>query len=204
MKTILAGVLFFALVAVAGGYFLFAHGEAPGSEVQAELAGVKFRYARDEATGSGGLSDRLGFLAAFPTFAPVKSAPDPRAVTVTLTAKEEGLAPAERPSKLYARFLTPETFSGPGGLIERHFEEGSPYDSEALLIAPPDGKNFFARCPKPQAGAPGEACISLFREGALDVELRYAPALLEHWDALIDGAHAMLAKMTAPPRRAKR
>jgi hypothetical protein len=123
-------------------------------------------------------------------------------VAITLTPRDDGLDPSERPAKLYARFLTPETHEGPGGLVLRHFEPGSPYDSEELLIAPPDGRTFFARCPKTDAGAPGEACISVFRNGGLDVELRYPPALLEHWDALIDGAQALIAKMT--PRRKKR
>jgi hypothetical protein len=208
MRLIIASALLVIVLAI-GAFMLFvAREEAPETLIQAELAGVKFSYARayarDDATGAGGLSDHLAFIVSFPKFAPLaaKDRAATPAVAITLTPKEEGLNPSERPAKLYARFLTPETLEAPGGLVLRHFEQGSPYDSEELLIAPPDGRTFFARCPKPDAGAPGEACISVFREGALDVELRYPPALLEHWDALSDGAHALLARMTA--RRKKR
>lgn len=208
MRLIVASALL--VIALASGAFLLfvAREEAPEALIQADLAGVKFfyarAYARDDSTGAGGLSDHLAFIVSFPKFTPlsVKGRTAAPSVAITLTPKDEGLDPSERPAKLYARFLTPETLDGPGGLVLRHFEQGSPYDSEELLIAPPDGRSFFARCPKPDAGAPGEACISVFREGALDVELRYSPALLEHWDTLHEGARALLAKMTA--RRKKR
>jgi hypothetical protein len=204
MKLIIASALLAIALALGTALLFVARDEAPEALVQAELAGVKFSYARayarDDSTGAGGLADRLSFNVSFPSFAPL-SAKDRAAaspsVAMTLTPKDDGIDPPERPAKLYARFLSPETLEGPGGLVQRHFEQSSPYDSEELFIAPPDGRDFFARCPKPEVGAPGEACISMFREGGLDVELRYPPALLEHWDALHDGAHALLSKMTS-------
>jgi hypothetical protein len=202
MKLLIASALLVVAIA-AGTLFLFvAREQAPGANVEAEISGVKFSYlrayARDEATGAGGLSERLSFIVSYPTFAPVASKQRrDEFVFLTVTPKEEGLEPRERPAKLYARFLTAETLDGPSGLVLRHFEQGSPYDSEELFIAPPDGRAFFARCPKPETGAPGEGCISVFRQGGLDVELRYTPALLENWDALQDGARALLSKMTA-------
>lgn len=200
----------FALLAVSiavGTVLLFSpRVDAPNEAIRAEVAGVGFSYARayarDEATRIGGMTDRLSFIVSYPAFAPLKSKPRAgESVTFTVTAKDDGLDPSERPAKLYARFLTPETFDGPGGLVLRHFEQGSPYDSEELFIAPPDGRMFFARCPKPETGAPGEGCISVFRKGALDVELRYAPSLLANWDALYEGAQTLLARMTAPRRK---
>jgi hypothetical protein len=203
MRLIIA-VALLAIALATGSVLLFAaREEAPDALIQAELAGVRFQYARaygrDESTAAGGLSDHLGFIVSFPKFAPLsaKERPVATAIALTLTPKDEGLNPGERPAKLYARFLTPETLEGPGGLILRHFEQGSPYDSEELFIAPPDGRSFFARCPKADARAPGEACLSMFREGGMDVELRYPPALLGHWDAIFDGAHALIARMTA-------
>ena len=88
---------------------------------------------------------------------------------------------------------------GPEGLILRRFEQGSPYDLEELYIAPPDGRTFFARCLKPSEAdaAARDFCLFLFREDDLDVELRFAPALLEHWEALTEGAHAFLARIRA-------
>ncbi|WP_442754726.1 hypothetical protein ACNHKD_17300 [Methylocystis sp. JAN1] len=208
MRLIVASALLAIVLAFGATLLFLAREEAPKALIQAELAGAKYSYARayarDESTGAGGLTDHLAFIASFPQFTPL-SAKDRAAashVAITLTPKDDGLDPSERPAKLYARFLAPETLEGPGGLVLRRFEQGSPYDSEELLIAPPDGRSFFARCPKPDAGAPGEACISVFREGELDVEMRYPPALLEHWDALYDGARALIAKMTS--RRRKR
>jgi hypothetical protein len=210
MKTIFATALLLILCAVAAGWLYLSREEAPDRLVQAEIGNAKFlyarAYARDGATGAGGMADRLSFVASFPSFGPLKEKDRAaRAVTLTLTPRDDGLDPGERPAKLYARFLTPETVEGPGGLVLRRFEQGTPYDTEELFIAPPDGRGFFARCPKPQSGAPGEACLSIFRNGALDVEVRYPASLLEHWETLIDGARALVAKFTAePPRRKKR
>jgi hypothetical protein len=210
MRLLIAAALLLILSAAGAGWFFLSREEAPDRIVLAEIGNAKFAYARayarDEATSAGGMADRLSFVVSFPSFkpAPAKDRAS-QSVTLTLTHKDDGLDPSERPEKLYARFLTPETLEGPGGLVLRRFEQGSPYDSEELLISPPDGRSFFARCPKPQSGAPGEACLSLFRDGALDVELRYPAALLEHWDTLYEGAHALLAEITAtPPRKKKR
>ncbi|WP_457795719.1 hypothetical protein [Methylocystis sp. S23] len=203
MKPLIAFALLATILAAGTAFLFVARDEAPEALVRAELAGAKFAYARayarDDATGAGGLADRLSFIVSYPGFKPIaaKDRAAFPAVAMTLTPKDEGLDPRERPAKLYARFLTPETLEGPSGLVLRRFEQGSPYDLEDLLVAPPDGRDFFARCPKSEAGATGEACISMFREGGLDVELRYPPALLEHWETLYAGAHALIAKMTA-------
>jgi hypothetical protein len=118
-----------------------------------------------------------------------------------VSLKDDGVDPADRPMQLYARFLEAETVAGPGGLVMRRFEQGSPYDLEQLYVAPPDGRDFFARCPKPaSAGAAlTELCFFVFRVDGLDVELRFAPALLDNWDALNEGARAFLNRIRARP-----
>lgn len=198
--------VFFLILALAigGALGMSAREEAP-EFVHAELAGVKFVYspasARDDATAAGGLSDRLAFLVSFPGFTainPGHAAGTP--IKLTLTRADEGPDPRERPSKLYARFLTPETQEGPGGLVQRRFEPESPYDSEELLLTPPDGRAFFARCPKAHRRTLDEECLSIFREGAIDVELRYPRTALEHWDLLFEGARGLLARMRGPAR----
>ena len=182
---------------------------APSQLVEAEVAGARFAFspalARDEETLAGGLVDRLAFIAVFPEFAPRAAKPSsPGAATrgrdlvfVTISPRDDGMDPAERPARLYARFLEAEAFVGPGGLVMRRFEKGSPYDLEQLYIAPPEGRQFFARCPKPQdpAEGPEEPCLFLYRADALDVELRFSPALLEQWEALADGARAFLVRL---------
>ncbi len=120
-------------------------------------------------------------------------------VFITVSLKDDGVDPADRPMQLYARFLQAETVAGPAGLVMRRFEQGSPYDLEQLYVAPPDGRDFFARCPKAESdgAAPEELCLSVFRVDGLDVELRFAPALLENWEALNEGARAFLGRIRA-------
>lgn len=194
-----------AVAVAAFGYFSW-RDASPERIVEAQLAGRRFifaqSYARDGGTTAGGMTDRLAFVASFPTFKP--PAPNarsgPATIAVTLTPKDDAQDPAERPSNLYARFLAEDTENGPAGLIMRRFEANSPYDLELLYLAPPDGHGFFARCPKPGAGI-GDKCLSIFRDGTIDVELRYAPALLDHWDALYPGVRNMIARMA--PRAKK-
>lgn len=206
--------LAFLLVALAGGaYALFYRGGPdPASDiVQAEIAGVRFSfpsgYARDESTAVGGFTDRLAFVAAFPDFSLLsKDGAAARETStnsarpklfVTVSAKDDSVDPATRPSRLYARFLEPEAEAGPAGLVLRRFEKGSPYDFEELYLAPPDGREFFARCPKGplEQGAPGEACLFVFRAEGLDAELRFPPSLLEHWEILNEGARNFVARL---------
>ncbi|WP_363346121.1 hypothetical protein [Methylocystis echinoides] len=204
----LAFVLLLPAVVIAGLLLLLARDDAPDALVRADVAGVKLAYprayARDDATAAGGLADRLAFIASFPAFVPLPATSQGAApsIVMTVTPKDDSLDPQERPAKLYARFLTPESLVGPGGLVLRRFERASPYDTEELFIAPPEGRSFFARCVRPQIGAPDEGCLSVFRDGGLDVELRYPAGLLEQWDALYEGAHALLARMRAARARA--
>lgn len=187
---------------------------APETRVEAELGGVRFSYraafARDGATRSGGVLDRLALIAVFPEFAPmaegaapVSTERDRKLIFVTLTPQDEAMEPSDRPARLYARFLESGASSGPGGLVMRRFERGSPYELEQLYVAPPDGRAFFARCPRRNVAGPlGPAsCLWLFRWKSLDVELRFAPALLEHWDLLVDGARDFLRAVESPGSR---
>jgi hypothetical protein len=181
--------------------------------VDAQIGDVRFAYvasyARDEATAAGGRSDRLAFVAIFPDFsAPFRAkkpgaTPTRETIFVTLALKDDGIDPAERPEKLYARFLEGDAWAGPGGLIMRRFEQNSAYDLEQLYVAPQGGAIFFARCPKPQSAgaAPAEQCLSLFRIDGIDVEMRYSAALLDRWDVLQEGARDFVARLRAPRRR---
>jgi hypothetical protein len=216
MRLLLAFVALLICLA-AGAYGLLRwRADDPGKIIEADLADAHFvfpaAYARDEATAAGGFTDRLAFAALFPDFSPRRLAakafapnkPADRGqntVFVTISLKDDAIDPMDRPTNLYARFLEGDAWTSPGGLVMRRFQQGSPYDLEQLYIAPPDGRGFFARCPKPQASGPADACLSVFRTGALDVELRFAPALLEHWETLVDGAHAFVDRILAGGRK---
>jgi len=202
------GVSYFTVVLVAQN--------SPGERVEAEIGDRRFAYkrayARDPATAVGGRADRLAFAVAFPEFAPLTPANatiNPRAlaergrktVFVTLSAAD-GMEPSERPAQLYPRFLEGDATPGPAGLIVRQFEPASPYQGERLLVAPPDGRLFFARCPKEDASSDAtiDSCLYVFRTKSLDVELRFAPSLVEHWETLVDGARRFLASIQVAQR----
>jgi len=209
--------LVLALLA-AGAYRLVRQSdEAEPAIVAASLGDARLAYppayARDESTRYGGALDRLSFIAVVPDFSPPqKPSADPRRraseeldpmrVFVTLSPRDEALDPAERPSRLYARFLEGEVWSGPGGLLMRRFEPGSPYELELLYLAPPDGREFFARCPRRDAGFLGSApCLWALRWKGLDVEARFSSALLRDWEELARGLRAFLASIDAASPR---
>jgi hypothetical protein len=215
MRLLVPIVLFLVLVA-AGFYRASRHETQPRAIVAASVDGARFSYpfafARDGATRMGGAQERLAFVTRFPDFAPLspasanskhrpEPAPDPTEVFIIVASKDDAIDPAERPSKLYARYLESDVFAAPGGLMLRRFEAGSPYELEQLYLAPPDGALFFARCPKREAGFMGAApCLWALRRGALDVEVRFSPSLLENWSRIVEGTQGFLRRIEAAPR----
>ncbi|MBY6241587.1 hypothetical protein [Methylosinus sp. Sm6] len=208
--------LLLALLAVGAFRAMRPSADAGPTTIAASVDGVRFTfataYARDGATRMGGALERLAFLTVFPDFAPAPAASaeperrnaqafDPTHVFIAIAPRDETIDPAERPSHLYARFLESEVWAAPGGLMLRRFEAGSPYELEQLYLAPPDGALFFARCPKREAGFMGAApCLWALRRGALDVEVRFSPSLLEHWSRIVEGTQDFLRRIEAAPR----
>lgn len=215
MRLIL-GLALFALLALGAALYLALGHAGDNSNVVAAIGATQFAYpvafARDEATAAGGGAGRLAFIARFPDFSPpladlkrriIAQSSDQNLVQLVVSAADDSLDPKDRPKRLYARFLESEASVGPDGLVMRRFKQGSPYDLEQLYVAPPDGRRFFARCPNSAnaAGRPAQDfCLFVFRRDGLDVELRFAPALLEHWEALADGAKAFLMRIRAGAR----
>jgi hypothetical protein len=205
------------LILLLGAWFFRASRRAvqPPETVVASIGGMRFSYpfafARDGATRMGGPQERLAFVMRFPDFSapppPAGAArgaapePDPTDIFIAVAPKDDAIDPAERPSKLYARFLESDVFAAPGGLMLRRFETDSPYELEQLYLAPPDGADFFARCPKREAGFMGAApCLWALRRGPLDVEVRFSPTLLEHRSRLAEGVQAFLRRIEAAPQ----
>ncbi len=116
-----------------------------------------------------------------------------RIVFLELRPADPRLDPAERTSRLYLRFLVESSWSHPGGLIARQFEDGSPFEGDELFYTPPDGRDFAARChrPDPSLEAPN-TCIASFRTRAIDVELRFSAGLIAQWRTLIAGARGLI------------
>jgi len=192
--------LFLALLALlaclgAGAYGLLrAGGDSPAAPIEASIADAHFvfasAHARDEATAAGGLRGPSRLCrGCFPTFAPPARAAKAQSsealtslarnhVFITVSLKDDGVDPADRPMQLYARFLEAETIAGPGGLVMRRFEQGSPYDLEHALRRAARRRDVFRPLPKTfarAARAPTELCFFGVRVDGLDVELRFAP-----------------------------
>jgi hypothetical protein len=159
-------------------------------------------FLRGGAVPPSGASERADLVIRFPDMTaagipPSKpaDAADPRLLLFLAILRTDGiLDPADRVQDLYGRFLDPDTFENPGGLLMKRFVADSPYGDEDLFIAPPDGRVFAARCRRPGKGPenPGEACIWRFRQSGADVQLRFSPALLPQWEDMALGVARLL------------
>ncbi len=155
-------------------------------------------YLRSSRAGAAEL------VAFFPDFAPAGGFADVAAATdlddrfarlvfIGLKPADPALDPAERTARLYQRFLDENSWSHPGGLIARAFVDGSPFEGDELFYVAPEGREFAARCRRPDpARKTPNTCIADFRLGDLDVELRFAASLLSQWSALKEGARGLI------------
>jgi hypothetical protein len=160
-------------------------------------------YLRPEAR-QGGARAALDLAALFPDFSPAGDVGDvnartdlaerfARTVFVTVAPADSSLDPAERPAKLYQRFLEENSWSHPGGLVARAFAAGSPFEGDELYYVAPDGREFAARCLRPDAERKTpNTCIYDARLGDLDVEMRFSAALLSQWATLKAGALGLI------------
>ena len=160
-------------------------------------------YLRPSSRGGGRL-DQLDLAAFFPDFAPAGDVSDVTGATdlaerfeklvfVTVRPGDSNLDPAERPAKLYARFLEANEWSHPGGLVARAFQDGSPFEGQELYFVAPEGRDFAARCGRPDASRKTpNSCIYDFRLDGLDVELRFSAAILSEWEKLNAGARGLI------------
>jgi hypothetical protein len=167
-----------------------------GSAIFALKGGYLRPSSRDE---------ELDLAAFYPGFAPAADSSDvtkqtdlgerfQRTVFITIRPADTSLDPAERLTKLYARFLESDEWSHPGGLVARAFQKGSPFENEELYFAAPEGRAFAARCQQPdQTRKTPNTCAYDFRVKDLDVELRFSAALLSEWEALNAGARGLIA-----------
>jgi len=194
---------------LAGGYGLWRtlHPSHRSAAVQATIGASSFMlpsgYFRLDSR-AGGQLEKLNLAAFYPDFAPAGDLRDitaaanlaerhDRVVFITISQADSALDPADRPIKLYARFLDPNAWTHPGGLVARGFLAGSPFEGEELYFAAPEGREFAARCGKPdQRRATPNFCIDDFRFDDLNVELRFSANLLAEWEKLIAGARGLI------------
>lgn len=208
--SLLALVLLLAGGAVA--FYLYKTRQHPGAETVSVSIGrtrlvVPMGYARSGAE-AGGAVERLDLAATYPDFlqagaiagAGDTATPDTlteRLIFITLAPEDTLIAPQDRPSRLYARFLESDVWSHGGGLIMRRFQDQTPFEKEDLYMTPPEGRAFFARCLRPEGKAGGvpHTCISETRVGAVDVQVRFSSTLLSEWERVMDGSRGLVQKL---------
>jgi hypothetical protein len=160
-------------------------------------------YFRSGVVPRGAMAERIDLVFEFPDMKPVASRSPvsghqeqlhQRQVFMAIMRSDGVIDPAERPQELYGRFLEPDVWDNPGGLMMRRFAPDSPYSDEELFLAPPDGRRFSARCRKPVKAAEdiGEACLWRFRQAGADVQVRFTPDLLTQWEVLEGGVKRLL------------
>ncbi len=209
LSRILTGFLALLLVGAlgaAGFVFLFANDGASGP-LNIQLGAVRLvlpaAYVRNPEHRMSGEFSEVEIAANAkdfrPAIRPAKLRPGMEdasegLVYISLRPQDKTLDPAERPARLYVRFLEQEEWSHPGGLVMRRFEEGSPFGREDLYMAPPEGRVFAARCMRPQQPPDGlpDTCISEMRFSGLDVRLRFSPNLLGDWEHMVAGVRGLI------------
>ncbi len=162
---------------------------------------ARYLRARSAVADGQGAIEIVAFL---PNFAPAGDGGDVtpatdlqerfrRLVFLKLRPADATLDPAERTSRLYARFLSEVSWSHPGGLIARAFVDGSPFEGDELFYLAPEGRQFAARCrkPAPDPKTPN-TCMSAFRTHGLDVEVRFSASQLSDWELLTNGAKGLV------------
>jgi hypothetical protein len=188
--------------AVGAGAFWWTQQPArgPRGPIAISIGEARFRippeYFRAGALPRPGSQDRVDLVLTFPAMDAAgtgQGSPDTR-IFVALLREDGVLDPADRVNDIYGRFLEPDIWHNPGGLLLRRFAPDSPYGDEELFLSPPEGRHFAARCRKPQMRGDntrvadiGEACLWRFRAAGSDVQVRFSPDLLPQWEALAEG-----------------
>jgi hypothetical protein len=183
-----------ALAVAAGAWWLKPHDEAVTSATAVRVADtdlvVPTAWLRSAQVADS--VERLDLIIPSSALAEAAAQED-GPVFVTLSRPNGSMDPADRTALLYARFLSAETTPGIAGLIRREFPSGTPYAGEDLLLSPPDERAFAARCFKAAVAAKMKAArIAAFRVNGLDVQIRFAPGVLPHWEALTQGLQRLV------------
>jgi hypothetical protein len=210
---ILMMVLLLALAGAAAGVVIFTLTQPADDRIGAArivpvtIEGLRLSvpaaYFRSGIIPRGTSAERIDLIADFPEMnAGEKRGPaadqqkiSQRQVFIAVMRSDGLIDPAERPQEIYGRFLEPDIWDNPGGLMMRRFAPDSPYGDEELFLAPPEGRRFSARCRKSLKAADdiGEACLWRLRQAGADVQVRFSPDLLTQWEALESGTLHLLS-----------
>jgi hypothetical protein len=119
-----------------------------------------------------------------------------KVVLLRIAPSDQSLEPSERPNQLYARFLSGDIWTNPGGLQLRQFEAHTPYEGEELYISQPDGRDFAARCPTVlKQSDTGRMCIWEMRKDGVDVVASFSPVHLTEWENVVTTVHETMSAL---------
>jgi len=199
---ILCGVV--ALVGVGYAVWALTQREEPPRVLVLDVGPEKLTIESSYVSSQARAADAVELVAFFPDFRPAARFDDvsvhtdlserfQRLVFLTPRPADAMLDPSERTARLYQRFLVETSWSHPGGLTARAFEDASPFEGDELFYVAPEGREFAARCRKPDPSRKTpNTCISVFRLGDLDIEMRFSAGLLSDWEKLRDGARGLI------------
>lgn len=140
--------------------------------------------------------ERLALQAPLRELLDLDTIPAQVTIGLAIAPADDAPAPSERPALLYNRFLLAGADATTDGLIRRTFEPGSPYEGEALFLAPPQGRAFSARClVGPAAAGVRLPCLAELRRAGLDVQVRLPREALGHWSRIVGAVE----KLVEPP-----
>ena len=117
---------------------------------------------------------------------------------VTIAAAGDTLAPSERVTIIYPRYVAAQSVAGPDGLAVLAFRDGTPYQGEDLIYDAEKPDTFTVRCSRNSAGPTPGTCLYTRRIDTADIVVRFPRDWLGDWRAVNDGI-ARLIRSLRPP-----
>jgi len=177
------------------------------------IAGVAFNVPpaamRVPVQRRPGAHERVDLAFLWPSLAP----PDPAAATqrpppaaaraierlfVTIAAAGDTLAPAERVTIIYPRYVAPQSVAGPDGLAVLAFRDGTPYQGEDLIYDAEKPDAFTVRCSRNGAGPTPGTCLYTRRIDAADIVVRFPRDWLGDWRLVNDSIDRLIRSLRPP------
>lgn len=114
---------------------------------------------------------------------------------VSIASAAGTLAPAERLSAIYPRYIEAHSVEEPDGLRRARFRDETPFQGEELFVHAGEPERFIARCTRPvAAGAPG-MCLLERRIGAAALSIRFPREWLREWREIDKAADRLVARL---------
>jgi len=112
---------------------------------------------------------------------------------ITLAASDGTLPPGDRLRTIYPRYAEHGVVRT-DGLRVQGFRDGSPYQSEELILDPGAPERFLLRCTRPIGKTPA-ICLHERRIGGADVTVRFPREWLSDWRSVANGIDRLVAEL---------